>query len=77
MWHIFTCCLSRRAVSPSTVYPVRITEPNLIFADAEVDSSLPSFSAVRTLQICPYQPDLILAGGHDGTVRVSAFVSDK
>lgn len=33
------------------------------FVDAQVDDSLPAFAAVRSVQVCPSNRDLILVSG--------------
>jgi len=58
---------------------VELWEPRLFFSDEEGDRTAPCFSAVSVVRVCPYQPDLIAAGGYDGTVRVSCclvFIRD-
>ena len=50
------------------------TTPFIHLVDLQhTDPGTPSFSAVRTVQYCPYEPQLILAAGHDD-FRVSIFI---
>lgn len=60
-------------MSPTVSYPVRLTQPLLRLADPECDSSIAAFSSVNTLQVCPFDRDLLLVGGCDNAVKVSGL----
>ncbi len=61
-------------VDSATSYPIRLSQPLLRLADPELDSSIAAFSAVNSVQACPYDRDLLLVGGCDNAVKVSSVL---
>jgi hypothetical protein len=53
-------------VSTAAISPVELTVPTLHFVDAATEDKYPSFGAVRSVQVCPFDRDLILVGGCGG-----------